>query len=230
MPAGPAPITSTSLSAFAAFVNFSGCQPRRNSSPEVAFCVQTSGGPPISQREMQTLQPMHSRMSSRRPSRIFAGRNGSAIDGRAAPMMSHWPLVMTSTIVSGLTKRPTLSTGLSVCCLTLSTNGRSWFSGCVRDGAASSPHSTALPTLMSHMSTRWSMCSMNCTPSPSWRMPRSPRPCGKSSVSTPKRIEIAQSSPIASRTSSSTSRVNRARFSNEPPYSSVRRLKNGRRN
>src|SRR5437868_1566670 len=33
---------------------------------------------------MQTLQPMHSRISSSRPSSIFLGRNGSAIDGRAA--------------------------------------------------------------------------------------------------------------------------------------------------
>ena len=114
-------MTSTSLSLLAAWVNFSGCQPRRNSSPDVAFCVHTSGGPPISQREMQALQPMHSRMSSKRPSSIFLGRNGSAIDGRAAPMMSHCPLRMTSTIVSGLTNRPTLMTGLLVCCLTLST-------------------------------------------------------------------------------------------------------------
>jgi hypothetical protein len=40
IPAGPAPTTSTSLSAFAAGSNFSGCQPRRYSSPAVAFWVQ----------------------------------------------------------------------------------------------------------------------------------------------------------------------------------------------
>ncbi len=34
------------------------------------------------------LQPMHSRMSSMRPSSILFGRNGSAIEGRAAPMKS----------------------------------------------------------------------------------------------------------------------------------------------
>jgi hypothetical protein len=44
--------------------------------------VQIIGGPPISQREMQTLQPMQTRMSSTRPSSIFFGRKGSAIDGR----------------------------------------------------------------------------------------------------------------------------------------------------
>ena len=89
MPAGPAPTISTPLSALAALENFSGCQPRRYSSPAVAFCVQTIGGPPISQREMHWLHPMHSRMSSGRPSSIFLGRNGSEIDGRAAPMMSN---------------------------------------------------------------------------------------------------------------------------------------------
>jgi hypothetical protein len=111
MPAGPAPTTSTSLSAFAAGSNFSGCQPRRYSSPAHAFCVQMRGGPPISQREMQTLQPMHSRMSSSRPSSIFCGRNGSAIDGRQVAMMSSAPPLIASTIASGLVKRPTPSTG-----------------------------------------------------------------------------------------------------------------------
>ncbi len=67
---------------------FSGCQPRRYSSPAVGFCVQIIGGPPISQREMHTLQPMHTRISSMRPSSTFFGKKGSAIEGRAAPMMS----------------------------------------------------------------------------------------------------------------------------------------------
>ena len=39
----------------------------------------------------QMLQPMHSRMSSTRPSSIFFGRNGSAIEGRAAPIRSMMP-------------------------------------------------------------------------------------------------------------------------------------------
>ena len=51
-------------------------------------------------------------MSSKRPSSIFFGRNGSAIDGRAAPMMSHCPELIASTITSGSVKRPTLTTGL----------------------------------------------------------------------------------------------------------------------
>jgi hypothetical protein len=38
------------------------------------------------------------------------------------------------------------------------------------------------------------------------------------------RTAIAQSSPTASRTCSIVSRQKRARFSKEPPYSSVRRL------
>ena len=70
-----------------------------------------SGGPPISQREMQMLQPMHSRMSSSRPSSIFFGRNGSEIDGRQVAMMSSAPDSIASTMRSGLVKRPTPSTG-----------------------------------------------------------------------------------------------------------------------
>ena len=73
-----------------------------------------SGGPPISQREMQTLQPMHSRMSSSRPSSIFWGRNGSEIDGRHVAMMSSAPPLMASIIASGLVQRPTPSTGFVV--------------------------------------------------------------------------------------------------------------------
>ena len=37
---------------------------------------------------MQILQPMHSRISASRPSRIFRGRKGSAIDGRAPVIRS----------------------------------------------------------------------------------------------------------------------------------------------
>ncbi len=62
----------------------------------------------------QMLQPMHSRMSSSRPCSIFFGRNGSAIDGRAAPIMSSTPEVIWRTMVSGDVKRPTPTTGLVV--------------------------------------------------------------------------------------------------------------------
>ena len=50
----------------------------------------------------QMLQPMHSRMSSMRPSSIFLGRNGSAIEGRAAPIMSSTPFLINETMRSGL--------------------------------------------------------------------------------------------------------------------------------
>ena len=67
------------------------------------------------------LQPMHSRMSSNRPSSIFRGRKGSAIDGRAAPMKSRMPLVTWRTMVSGEVKRPTPTTGLALTVLTKAT-------------------------------------------------------------------------------------------------------------
>jgi hypothetical protein len=60
-----------------------------------------TGGPPISQREMQMLQPMHSRMSSSLPSSIFFGRNGIEIDGRQVAMMSSAPSLIASTMRSG---------------------------------------------------------------------------------------------------------------------------------
>jgi hypothetical protein len=46
----------------------------------------------------------------------------------------------------------------------------------------------------------------------------------RSRVSAAIRTAIARSSPTSARTSSIASSQNRARFSNEPPYSSVRRL------
>ncbi len=125
MPAGPAPTTRTSLSAFFAGSKRSGCQPRRYSSPAVAFCVQMSGGPPISQREMQMLQPMHSRMSSRRPSSILRGSHGSEIDGRHVAMMSREPDSIASTITSGFVKRPTPRTGFFATSVTAFCQG-SW--------------------------------------------------------------------------------------------------------
>ena len=65
----------------------SGCQLRRHSSPMVGFWVQRSGAPSLL-AERQMLQPMHSRIRSSCPWSILCGRNGSAIDGRAAPMKS----------------------------------------------------------------------------------------------------------------------------------------------
>ena len=75
---------------------------------------RSSGGPPISQREMQTLQPMHSRMSSSRPSSIFCGRNGSAIEGRAVRDDVERAVVDRLDHASGFVQRPTPSTGFFV--------------------------------------------------------------------------------------------------------------------
>ena len=61
---------------------------------------------------------MHSRISSSRPSSIFLGKKGSAIDGRAAPIRSSIPLLICRTISSGEVKRPTPTTGLDVSGLT----------------------------------------------------------------------------------------------------------------
>ena len=67
------------------------------------------------------LQPMHSRISSIRPSSIFLGRKGSAMEGRAAPIMSSTPRLIWLTMVSGEVNQPTPTTGLVVTCLTKAT-------------------------------------------------------------------------------------------------------------
>ena len=121
-PAGPPPTTSARPAASRRKI--SGCQPRRYSSPAVGFWVQRTHTPSC-QLAMHMLQPMHSRISSLRPSAILRGRNGSAIDGRAAPMKSRMPRRTCDTMVSGEVKRPTPTTGLLVIPLTKSTTG-SW--------------------------------------------------------------------------------------------------------
>jgi hypothetical protein len=72
---------------------------------------------------MQMLQPMHSRMSSSRPSSIFFGRNGSEIEGRQVAMMSSLPPLIASTMTSGLVKRPTPRTGFFDTFFTASCHG-----------------------------------------------------------------------------------------------------------
>ena len=69
----------------------------------------------------QKLQPMHSRMSSSRPSSILVGKNGSAIEPRAEPIKiemaadhCHPPWCR------GSPKRPTPTTGFEVCGLNCS--------------------------------------------------------------------------------------------------------------
>ena len=59
-------------------------------------------------------EPVHSRISSSRPSAIFCGRNGSAIACRAAPIRSTAPDLTTSAIRSGLEYRPTATIGFPV--------------------------------------------------------------------------------------------------------------------
>ena len=78
----------------------------------VMFCVHMIW-PHWLNFETQMLQPMHSRMSSKRPSEILVGRNGSAIEGRAAPMMSSTPARIKATMSSGLVRRPLPTTGMS---------------------------------------------------------------------------------------------------------------------
>ena len=111
-PAGPEPTTRTfSLLPFTFIC--SGCQPLRHSSMKVGFCVHRLIDIVISP-VMHILQPMHSRMSSTRPSSIFLGKNGSAMEGLAQPIKSSVPERIILVITSGEVKRPTPTIGLSV--------------------------------------------------------------------------------------------------------------------
>ena len=108
----------------------------------------------LSAFEMQTLQPMHSRISSTRPSSILRGRNGSAIEGRAAPIRSHTPLRTISAIRSGSVSRLTPTIGLAVASRTRAVLSSCQPSAKKRDGPESSAHSAIEPTVTSHRSTR----------------------------------------------------------------------------
>ena len=79
----------------------------------LGFWVQRMGDMVMSPL-MHMLQPMHSRMSSRRPSSTFLGRKGSAMEGRAAPIRSRSPFWIWRTMASGEVKRPTPTTGFVV--------------------------------------------------------------------------------------------------------------------
>ena len=146
--------------------NRSGCQPRRCSSPAVAFWVQ-----PMWRRtspfEMHMLQPMQSRMSSMRPVRIFSGRNGSAMFGRAAPIRSQTPDSMISAIRSGSVSRPTPTIGLPVASRTCPVHSSCQPSVKKRDAPESFDHSRIEPMWTSHRSTRWSAMRTNSSPSSS---------------------------------------------------------------
>ena len=155
---------------------------------------------------------MHSRMSSSRPSSIFLGRKGSAIEGRAAPMKSRMPRRIWATMLSGEVKRPTPTTGLVVSCLTKAVKGSCEPSALKREVVESFDQGL---TLTSQRSGSSASISTTSRPSPSALIPASP-----SSSSVAKRTAMAQLSPTASFVSSMISRSSRARFSRLPPYSS----------
>jgi len=86
-PRRPAPTTSTGVSRFAAGSTRSGAS--RDGAPRRGRVLDAAEVPKPSTFMMQTFEPVHSRISSVRPSAIFCGRNGSAIEGRAEPTRSH---------------------------------------------------------------------------------------------------------------------------------------------
>ena len=97
--------------------------------------------------------------------------------------------------------------------------GAHQFSWRKREGPVSSSQLVMLPMCRSQKSTRWSRCSISLRPSLSTSIPSEPL-----RLSMLKRVPTAASSPTASRTFSSVSFKNRARFSKLPPYRSVRLL------
>ncbi len=145
-PAGPAPTTRT-REALPRGGTVPGCHPRRHSSDMAGFRVQRMGTD-IMLEARHTFQPMHSRMSSRRPSSIFLGRKGSAIEGLAAPMKSTTPRLTIAAIVSRLVNRQTPTTGLLVRVLTNATEASCQPSPRKREVCMS----FALPTLTSRRS------------------------------------------------------------------------------
>ncbi len=156
------------------------------------------------------LQPMHSRISSTRPSSILRGRNGSAIDGRAAPIRSHTPLRTISAMRSGSVSRLTPTIGFAVASRTRAVLSSCQPSAKKRDGPESSAQSAIEPTVTSQRSTRSSAMRTNSRLS-SRSLPSPPM------RSTATRHAIAQSPPTALRTASSVSSQKRARFASEPP-------------
>ena len=170
--------------------------------------------------ETQMLQPMHSRIVSSRPVRIFSGRNGSAIDGRAAPMKSRIPSFTWRTIRSGEVNRPTPTTGLLVSCFSPVTYFSCSPSAPNREVAESA---SQVPMTKSHRSGSSPSSPRISSMSPR-RRPASPRPS-----STLIRQATAARPSAASRVSCRISRSSRIRLRALPPYSSVRWLYRGDR-
>ena len=157
------------------------------------------------------LQPIHSRISSRRPSSIFRGKNGSAIEGRAAPIKSITPRLICDTIASAEVNRPTPTTGLLVRVLTNAVYC-SWKPSIGSKRAVAESLSQPL-TFTSQRSGSSASIPIISRPSHSARNPSSPR-----SSSTASRMATAHWSPTASLTAVSISLVRRTRFSRLPPY------------
>ncbi len=191
---------------------FSGCQPLRHSSMNDGFCVQREIDMVMSP-VTQILQPIHSRMSSNRPSLILFGRNGSAIDGRAAPIKSSVPEVICLTMASGDVNRPTPTMGLSVSAFMPLTRSCCAASSLNRDVPE---QSSQLPCARSHKSGRSRCISITSRNSVLVKL------CSSMASCRDRRSVMPILSPTASLMSSTSSRMKRLRFSRLPPYSSVR--------
>ena len=210
-PAGPAPTINTlSLSPFGCMR--SGCQPLRHSSMKAGFCVQREIDIVMSP-VTQILQPIHSRMSSKRPSLILFGRKGSAMDGRAAPMKSSVPDFICLTMASGEVNRPTPTIGLSVRVLMPSTR-LCWAASSLKRDVPE--QSSQLPCARSQRSGRSRCISIHSRNSALVKL------CSSIASSSERRRVTPIVSPTASLMSSTTSFMKRLRFSRLPPYSSVR--------
>ena len=161
----------------------------------------------------QILHPIHSRISSMRPSSILFGKKGSAIEGRAQPIKSSVPLFIIFAITSGLVKRPTPTIGRSVSSCIPLTKSCCAASSLKRDGPE---QSSQVPCAKSHRSGKFRFISTNSRTS-ALENPKSPMVSSRETL----RV-IPMVSPMASRMSDTTSFTKRARFSRLPPYSSVR--------
>ena len=139
------------------------------------------------------------------------------MDGRAAPITSQTPLETISAIWSGSVRRETPTIGLAVASRTCFVHSSCQPCSKNREAPESFDHSVAEPTATSQRSTRWSARRTNSSPS------SSSTPYGLSAA-TEIRVATVHSPSTASRVNSSSSSQKRARFSSEPPYSSVRRL------
>ena len=88
------------------------------SRPASGFCMQVMGSWCLSNRSQHpSLQAMHWRMSSSRPSRALLGSSGSHSVARVMITMSASWFLMISLAVTGSLIRMTVKTGMSTSCL-----------------------------------------------------------------------------------------------------------------